>query len=783
MVQGYFTLQEAAAHLNISLDELKVMAQKGKIRSFQDRGTLRFRIQDIQELARQRGISSEPELVLGDASLPPKKGEGPRSPKSPTAPKTPPREQVPDVFEFEFDDESVDLGADPSPPASPSKKPSSKPKSGTTPKSGIKPRSSAQIPQAKEPPPRSGNTPRSGGVIKPRSSPQIPQAKEPPRSGQPRSGTTPKSGGVARDSGAKPGSDSDVKLVTGSRDDVNVSGAPDSDIKLREKGSSSSKSPSSLGQPPKGGQPPTSDPTKKRTSKLGPHSPRPGDDSGVRLVPMDSDSDVKIVGGGDEVPLGQSPGGTLADSNVKLEKPVFPPSQEDSGTMLTDEINLDEELRKEEERKKQQPQRQSKVKPKSQLKFPTTSPFELSDSDVDPPSSAPGTAPKSKPPAAPAAGGPTTPKGKGSLSDSSDFEMTAAKDDSSNFDLAPAGTEDSSNFDLQVSPGDSSNFEIAAMKDESSSNFEVAPLDNSGAVATPPGSSEDDFSLELEESESALGGEGGGELTAPASGINLGNPTDKGISLEQQKASDDSLEFDLSLEPEATPKPAQMKPVEGSEAGSSEFELSLDLEEEGKKKGSAAEDSDSEFELTLDDSSELQAGTQAKEGETQDIFESDFEIPSLQDEGSAEPATVDTELESSDFDLALDDSELAADEESGSQVVALDEEEVEPVAEEEVEVDVDEEGFGDLEGDEVEVEEDDTRPARVEIREKILKPAPWGPVPALVMPFCVVVMLLVGLIGFEVVQSSLGQRPPGMMTRALNDGVLVPLSISKPLMK
>ncbi len=77
MVQGYFTLQEAAKHLNMSVDELKQMAQKGKIRSFQDRGTLRFRIQDIQELARQRGVSSDPDLVLGEASLPPKKGDAP----------------------------------------------------------------------------------------------------------------------------------------------------------------------------------------------------------------------------------------------------------------------------------------------------------------------------------------------------------------------------------------------------------------------------------------------------------------------------------------------------------------------------------------------------------------------------------------------------------------------------------------------------------------------------------------------------------------------------------
>src|SRR5436309_12442980 len=114
MVQGYYTLSEAAQYLNVQVDELKQMAQKGRIRSFQDRGTLRFRIQDIQELARQRGVSSDPDLVLGEASLPPKKGEGPHSPRSP---KTPPREEVPDVFDFEMED--TDRGA--AAPVSPNK--------------------------------------------------------------------------------------------------------------------------------------------------------------------------------------------------------------------------------------------------------------------------------------------------------------------------------------------------------------------------------------------------------------------------------------------------------------------------------------------------------------------------------------------------------------------------------------------------------------------------------------------------------------------------------------
>jgi excisionase family DNA binding protein len=711
MAQGYYTLQEAAQVLGISLDELKQMAQKSRIRSFQDRGNLRFRTQDIQELARQRGATSDPELVLGEASLPAKKGDSPRPPKSPVSksagPKTPPREDVPEVFDFDMDDGG---STDPSSASKKASKSSAPPKSGTSPRSGIQPRS-APVLQSK--------------VVQ-------------PSSAQPRSGDQPRSGATQVQ---KPGSDSDVRLVTGSSE-VMLTLAPDSDIKLRDK-DSGSKAPgrsSKLGG--KSGTPPTSDPTGKRASKLGgPRSPQPPD-SGVRLVPMDSDSDVRIVS--DEVPLGGSPAAAVGDSNVRLEKVAFPSVPVDVSAMMTDEINLDEELRKEEERlEKEKPKRPSKVKPKSELKFPTTSPFELSDSDVDDARQSAG----------------------GLKDDSSDFDMTPVKDDSSNFDL-PLPTDSSS--------------EIPALKDDSSGNFKLTP------DRADDGSSNDDFSLELDDGEPHLGG---GELKAPASGISLSNPIDAGISLEKQ-ASDDSLEFDLSLEPESTPKPAQMKQLESDDEGSSEFELSLELgDEEGGKPAKAADDSDSEFELTLDDSGDLSLepeGTpQVKAGgddaEAQDIFESDFDIPALQEDGAEGSATVDTELESSDFDIALDDSELAADEESGSQVVALDEEEIEAAGDDEVEINIEEDGeFGDLEVEGDADEEYDTRPTREVVRDRILRPAPWGPMPTIVMLPCVVIMLLVGLVGFEMVQSSVAHRPPGFMTRTLNDG-LVGIGLSKKM--
>src|SRR5207344_728404 len=113
--------------------------------------------------------------------------------------------------------------------------------------------------------------------------------------------------------------------------------------------------------------------TKSDSSK--PSSPRPGGtpspaDSGVRLVPMDDDSDVKLHGSSDEVPLGGGPGDTTtSDSNVRLDKVGLPPADSSEGNMqLTEEINLDEEILKQQQREKDKPA--TKVKAKSELKLP-----------------------------------------------------------------------------------------------------------------------------------------------------------------------------------------------------------------------------------------------------------------------------------------------------------------------------------------------------------------------------------------------------------------------------
>jgi excisionase family DNA binding protein len=62
MAQGFYTLEEAAQRLGIPAGELSGMAQRREVRAFADRGTWRFRAQDVEELARQRGVPSDPSV-------------------------------------------------------------------------------------------------------------------------------------------------------------------------------------------------------------------------------------------------------------------------------------------------------------------------------------------------------------------------------------------------------------------------------------------------------------------------------------------------------------------------------------------------------------------------------------------------------------------------------------------------------------------------------------------------------------------------------------------------
>src|SRR5262249_36063216 len=147
-----------------------------------------------------------------------------------------------------------------------------------------------------------------------------------------------------------------------------------------------------------------------------------------------------------------------------------------------------------------------------------------------------------------------------------------------------------------------------------------------------------------------------------------------GKSKVEPEAEEDSSEFELSLEDESS---------ETISSESSEFELSLDdsgsseLELDLEPVEQAGEDSDSEFELTLDDSGGS-SPLHEDSGEGRDIFETDFEVPALEEESGSEAVALDdesTDVESSEFDLAIDEMDVGAEDESGSQVVALEDEE------------------------------------------------------------------------------------------------------------
>src|SRR6266567_1042324 len=78
----YYTLEAAARVLQTTPDVVRKMADDKKLRTFRDKGTLRFRAQEIDELARQMGIGSDADLQLGEVPQP-KKGASP-APKRPS---------------------------------------------------------------------------------------------------------------------------------------------------------------------------------------------------------------------------------------------------------------------------------------------------------------------------------------------------------------------------------------------------------------------------------------------------------------------------------------------------------------------------------------------------------------------------------------------------------------------------------------------------------------------------------------------------------------------------
>ena len=66
MAKKYLNMEEASAAAGVSIDDLKDLRENGKIRGFADRGTWKFKSEDIEEFVRSRQADSDPEVPLFD---------------------------------------------------------------------------------------------------------------------------------------------------------------------------------------------------------------------------------------------------------------------------------------------------------------------------------------------------------------------------------------------------------------------------------------------------------------------------------------------------------------------------------------------------------------------------------------------------------------------------------------------------------------------------------------------------------------------------------------------
>ncbi len=62
----YLSLEEAAALLKVKTEELIRLREKGDIRGFADRGTWKFKAEDVEEFARRRQPDSDPDVAILD---------------------------------------------------------------------------------------------------------------------------------------------------------------------------------------------------------------------------------------------------------------------------------------------------------------------------------------------------------------------------------------------------------------------------------------------------------------------------------------------------------------------------------------------------------------------------------------------------------------------------------------------------------------------------------------------------------------------------------------------
>jgi excisionase family DNA binding protein len=559
---------------------------------------------------------------------------------------------------------------------------------------------------------------------------EVPIGREKPSSHGPRSSKT-----KSPPPTPKPGSDSDVRLVLD--EDVQFSIDVDSDRRKADLAGPKS----SRGNIPK---------NPKRQSRLD------SVDSGVRLVggPNDpSDSDVKVVPSDKDSGVGKKPHDP-SDSDIRLGD--LPSSDKKKGrdaNVITEEIDLDaEEARLAKKGKDPGKKQPTMMKGGSQL--PTQSPFEISepDFDLDRPSAK---LPK--------------PKKKSEVDSSSDFELIPF--DASKSPDVPILADDDVDLGGEVAGGRTGNsginlddpadggISLESGGSDEQMEFELTldddpPSKASSKAAKPDDDSSSEFELSLDDSSSDLSVDGGGDNS--------------------------SSEFELSVD-------------DSDEAGSSEFELSLDASDESAELSAVEENSDSEFELTLDDDGGLAGDEDGK-----DIFEdTSFDVPALDDESGSEAVAIDdadTDLEGSDFEVSLDE-DSSTDDEAGSEVVNLDEEEQADegaatvarakkpakkgkigaaVIDDEPAIDLDIEDSGPAAKKGKQTADDEDADSDDEL-DRPAAAAPvasdWGAFPAIFLFPTVMVLFVVGLMGFELVRGMWGYHRPSAVGRPIIDSL------------
>lgn len=365
MVQGYYTIDEAARILKMSPEKLSQMAQKREIRAFADRGTWRFRTQDVEEMARRQGQASDEVPNLANMAS----GGTPTSPKGKAT-----HLAGTEPLGFELNPESADV---------------------------------VDV----------GKSPGTGSSVL--------------------SAVVP-----------KPGSDSDVHIVSDSDQDMQLPG--------------------------EGGK-------KAGAGKKG--SPTPPTDSEPQIVPFDDSPDLGAQGP-------KSP----SDSDVRLEKD---PKTSSGELPATEEvhIDLDTDLIKAEEAARSSAMGKAKPKPRAKTPDPKVSPFELSDVDVNLPKS-PSDSTRPTGDSDVVTLGELSPKGELAGSSASGINLHSPTDSGINLEKSKKGTDETSpsssseiEFELSLdsgstpSPAADSDSSVNELDLESSSSEFELTLDDTGGLA------------------------------------------------------------------------------------------------------------------------------------------------------------------------------------------------------------------------------------------------------------------------------------------------------------